>query len=321
MTAVLDRRTYAELTTATVPGREAFAFWREMICAAFVRLAAEPVDDGPFAGRIEHVPVGNLELSTVVAGSQHVRRTRSLIANSHEEYLLASIQLQGTGLVAQDDRVAVLSAGEMAFYDSTRPYTLHFDDRFSQLVVQLPKRELPPRDTRSLTALCLGAGDPGAVVASFFTSLARTAMVTPTAAAVLLPHAVGLFSAAAAYAGQARSSDGARDALARERVSAFLRQHMADPRLDATTVARACGMSRSTLYRVVGPEGVSAQLRRMRLERAKSMLLSDPTRPVGRVAAACGFDSESGFHRAFRTATGSTPRGYVDAHRSGTPGQ
>src|SRR5712675_1988758 len=87
VSAALDRRAYAELTTSTVPTGEAFAYWREMICATFVRLAAEPLTAGGFSGRIEHVPVGNLELSAVVAGSQHVRRTRSFIAQGNEEYL------------------------------------------------------------------------------------------------------------------------------------------------------------------------------------------------------------------------------------------
>jgi hypothetical protein len=78
------------MTTSTVPTPEAFAYWREMICATFVRLAAEPLTAGRFSGRIEHVPVGDLELSAVMAGSQHVRRTRSLIAQGKEEYLLAA---------------------------------------------------------------------------------------------------------------------------------------------------------------------------------------------------------------------------------------
>jgi hypothetical protein len=47
MPASLDRRAYAELTTSAVPAGEAFAYWREMICATFVRLAAEPVGPGP----------------------------------------------------------------------------------------------------------------------------------------------------------------------------------------------------------------------------------------------------------------------------------
>jgi hypothetical protein len=133
----LDRRAYAELTTSTVPTPEAFAYWREMICATFVRLAAEPLTADRFSGRIEHVPVGNLELSAVMAGSQHVRRTRSLIAQGNEEYLLASIQQRGIGRVEQDGRAATLSPGDLAFYDSTRPYTLHFDNPFHQLVVQV----------------------------------------------------------------------------------------------------------------------------------------------------------------------------------------
>jgi Haem-containing dehydratase len=34
-----DRRAYAELATSAVSAGEAFAYWREMICATFVRLA------------------------------------------------------------------------------------------------------------------------------------------------------------------------------------------------------------------------------------------------------------------------------------------
>jgi hypothetical protein len=32
------------------------------------------------------------------------------------------------------------------------------------------------------------------------------------------------------------------------------------------------------LYRIVGPEGVAARLRRMRIEQARSMLLREPAR-------------------------------------------
>jgi AraC-like DNA-binding protein len=317
VSTTLDRRAYAELTTSVVPARDAFAYWREVICAAFVRLAAEPVVASGFSGRIEHVPVGDLELSTVVAEGQHVRRTRSLIAHSDEEYLLASIQLRGLGRVEQDGRTATLSPGDLAFYDSTRPYTLHFDDPFHQLVVQVPKRELPLRDTRRLTARGCGRGTPGAVVSTFFTSLLDVARASPDQSTVLLLHAFGLLSAAASFVGKAQPGPHATEAMARERVLAFLRRNLADPRLDAATVARACHVSRRTLYRVVGGEGIAAQLRRMRIERATTILLADPERPIGSVAFACGFDSESGFHRAFRAATGRSPGEYRRAGMSG----
>jgi hypothetical protein len=61
----MDRQSPVELSTAVVPAAEAFAYWREMICETFVQLNATPVTPGTFSGRIEHVPVGELELSTI----------------------------------------------------------------------------------------------------------------------------------------------------------------------------------------------------------------------------------------------------------------
>jgi AraC-like DNA-binding protein len=310
MPASVDRQAYTKLATSAVPSREAFAYWREMICATFVRLSAEPVTAGRFSGRIEHVPVGHVELSTVMAGSQHVQRTRSLIAQGPQEYLLASIQQRGTGRVEQDGRVATLSPGDMAFYDSTRPYTLHFDRPFHQLVVQVPKRELMVGDTRQLTARALSRGTPGAVVATFFTSLFDVANGNPNQPPLLLPHAVGLFAAAASFAGLTEPGPDAAQALVRQRTLDFLRRNLADPRLDAVAVAAACNVSRRTLYRMFGEEGVARRLRRMRIESAQAMLLNDPDQPVASVAFACGFDSESGFYRAFRSATNMTPAEY-----------
>jgi AraC-like DNA-binding protein len=120
---------------------------------------------------------------------------------------------------------------------------------------------------------------------------------------MLLPHAVGLLSAAVSFAARAEPGAEAAEALARERVLEYLRRHLADPRLDAAAVAKACHASRRTLYRMFGDEGVAARLRRMRIEHAQAMLLAEP-------GFACGFDSESGFYRAFRAAADMTPGEY-----------
>ena len=317
MSTSLDRRSYAELATSAVSAGEAFAYWREMICATFVRLAAEPTATGRFSGRIEHVPVGDLEMSAVLAGGQHVRRTRSLIAQGNEEYLLASIQRSGIGRIEQDGRTALLSPGDLAFYDSTRPYTLHFDNPFHQLVVQVPKRELMLRDTRPLTARALRRGTPGGAVSAFFTSLFDATRASEEPPAVLLPHAIGLLCSAASFASGTEPAPAAAAAAARERVLEFLRRNLADPSLDADAVAAACHVSRRTLYRILGPDGVATRLRRMRIEQAQAMLLREPGRPVASVGFACGFDSESGFHRAFRTAAGMTPGDYRKAWHAG----
>lgn len=319
VSALVDRHGYAQLSTAEVEEQEAFAYWREMICATFVRLAAEPLGGVRFSGSIEHVPVGDVELSTVIAGGQRVRRTRGLISTGTEEYLLASIQLEGRGRVEQDGRVAELAPGEMAFYDSTRPYALHFDQAFRQLVVQVPQRELWLRDTRGLTGRTLGSGTPGPVVAAFFRSLSEAVAASADGGAGLVPHAIGLLSAAATYASGTLPGHGAVESVTRQRVVDFLRGNLFDSSLDAETVAKACNVSRRTLYRMLDGEGVATRLRRMRIERARELLVADRDRPVDAVASVCGFESESGFYRAFRAATGQTPAEY--RRRCGTGGQ
>ncbi|WP_033290635.1 helix-turn-helix domain-containing protein [Amycolatopsis jejuensis] len=310
MTVVVDRGVYAELSTTGLPPHEVFDYWQDLICATFVRLTAEPVGDRQFHGRIEYVPCGDLELTTVAAGGSIVRRTPALIARENEEYLLASVQLTGRTRVEQDGRTAHLTAGTIAFYDSTRPYTLHSGVPGSQLVAQVPKREVTIRDTRKVTARPLGSGTPGAVVAAFLTSLYDTAKDAGNPMTVFGPHAIGLLSAAASFAEGRDPDPAAAETLLRQRMSDFLRRNFADPRLDVNAVARACRVSRRTLYRLAGEGGVAAQLRRVRIEHAKGLLRLHPGRPVGAVAAACGFDSESGFRRAFHQATGRSPGEY-----------
>jgi len=310
MAVTLDQLTYSEMSTLGLPAKDAFVYWRELICATFVRLSAEPVGDERFRGRIEHVPCGDIELSEVVADGHTVRRTRGLINRDNEEYLLASIQLAGRSRIEQDGRVAVLTAGDMAFYDSTRPYSLVFNEPFRKLVIQVPRRAVSVRDTRQLTARTLGNGTPAVAVSRFLISLHDVAGEHAAQASALIPHAIGLFCVAASFAANAEPGARAADALAQQQISDFLRRNFADPQLDANTVASACHMSRRSVYRLVGNEGVAAQLRRIRIDRAKELLLHDLRRPVASVAAACGFDSESGFHRAFRKATGQTPGDY-----------
>lgn len=315
-----DRSLPSVLSTTDVPRGEAFAYWQDLICATFVRLVAQPVTTGPFHGRIEHVSCGVLGLSRVTAVGQTVRRTRSLIAHDDGEYLLASVVLGGRGRVEQDGRVAELTPGAMAFYDSARPYALQSDEPSRQLVVQVPRSSVQVGDSRRLTARTLGAGTPGVVVSDFLRSLFGVAIDDPRAASMLVRHAVALLSTAALFADDREIvADDHAGALEKQRIVDFLRRRLDDPHLDADTVAAACNVSRRSLYRIMGGGGVAAELRRLRLEHAERLLVRFPKRSISAIRVECGFDSDSGFHRAFRSATGTTPGGYRRARGSGSP--
>lgn len=299
------------ITTAeAAPGR-ALAFWQDLISDTFVPLAATATTADPFRGRIVHTAVGQAELTTVRSSGQHVRRTPRLIARSSEEFVLASIQVSGLGEVRQGGRAALLRPGGMAFYDSTRPYTLDFPRSFEQLVVQVPRRSLPALAVERGTAIALGADSSGRLVADFFRGLARQAAIDPAGAAALAPHAIGLLVSALGLAAGAPRRPGP-STLDRERVLAHLAAHFADPRLDPDSVASACHLSRRTLFRLfeAEPESLGDVVRRLRVTAAECLLRAEPQLPLAAVAARCGFGGEPQLHRAFRALTGTTPAAY-----------
>jgi AraC-like DNA-binding protein len=311
-------------STSVVEQSHAFEYWCEVICDIFVQLSAVPTEKCSFAGQLVHADLAALEISTVCAGGQRVRRTPRLIARAGEEYLLASIQTKGHGRIEQDGRVAVLDPGSVAVYDSTRPYTLHFDETFEQTVVQVPLGDMLAetglRDSGGVTARKLGGEGPAGVVAQFLCGLSRIYPSDPQAAMSLATHGRGLMALALLVSsGRGRQAD-ASGSLARQQVVAFLRARHGDPTLRVDDVAHACLISRRALYRLFEgtPGGVGSLLRRIRIEHAQALLRADTSRSLESIALACGFAGERQFYRVFRRDTGCTPGEFRAA---GTAGQ
>lgn len=282
-----------------------------MVCRALVEVAARPASD-EFSGRIEHFAVDEVGFSLISAGAQGVERTRRLIARSREEYALVNIQLAGRSRAVQDGRVAVLAEGSMTFIDSTRPYSLTFDDAFSQLIVQIPRSSLPLRTLAEATAVELGPTGPGRIIADFLTGLERQHRTEPAAIAALVPHAVSLVDCALSLAAKTRTPEPSNAALTRERVRRFIQRHTQEPDLDVDMVAAGCGVSRRTLFRSLAADGDSftSLLRDARVAEVQRQLRTAPNRPLSAVARQCGFAGEAQMYRAFRTATGTTPAAY-----------
>ena len=151
-------------STDAVEARDRLSYWVEAVCNTYVQLECDtPQREGAFNGTIEANQLATLGLSRVTSSPQWVRRTPQKIARATEDYFLVSIQTKGCGRIVQDGRVAALSPGDFALYDSTRPYELIFDEPFQQHVLQLPGAVLRGRlrDTGTLTARKV-CGDRGA---------------------------------------------------------------------------------------------------------------------------------------------------------------
>lgn len=289
---------------------DAFAYWSDVICDTLVQVAARATGETPFEGRLEHAALDGVGFSTVVSGPQRVTRTNRLIARGQEEFLLVNIQTSGRSLARQDGRSAALLPGTMTFLDSSRPYTLEFSGAFSQVVVQVPRTLLPGRSLAGATALELGEAGPGRLVSDFLVGLDRRQRDEPAAAAVLLPHAVGLLESVLDWS--TRGSVTQTPALAREQIHRFVQQHIHEPTLDAASVAAGCGLSRRSLFRALAADqdSLTALIRRLRVARARRLLRDRPDLPLSAVAVRCGFGGAAQLHRAFRSVVGMTPGTY-----------
>lgn len=304
-------RTYTSqvLSTEAAEPRDAAPLWTDLICETFVRLSARPAADGPFQGRIQREVLGEIEFATVTASARNVFRTRRFAATASDEFLLFSIQRRGDGRVCQDGRTAHLHPGEIALYDSGRPYSLHFSDDFEQLVVQVPKTVLDIDDTRAITAQRHQAGTPGGLVAGMLVSMGEHLRSGGSALDPMVDHVLGSISEILSVPEQGDFAS-LPVALLRDRAESLMRRDLADPEWSVARLAQQCHLSVRSLYRLFPEVGVAETMRRLRIDKARHLLRHHPEKTIAAVAHQCGFTTESGFIRAFRAEAGTSPRKY-----------
>ncbi len=307
------------LSTSDVEPSQRRAFWSDMVCGTYVQLECDPLasDHAAFSGRITVAELAELQLTQVQAHAQLVRRSTASIARDHDDYFLVSMQTEGRGRIEQDGRIAHLEPGDFALYDSTRPYTLRFDDDFSQIVLKLPGRVLRSalKNTERLTASTVrGERGAGHLLINMVSTLARDidTLAAPSAAAVAegVTHILvaGLSTLPAAHTPEPTRMQ----TYQVERIKACIRARLRDPALTVASVAMALSMSPSSLHRAWAgaPCSVSDWIWCQRLDGAKADLCSPghSASSVSQIAFAWGFNDAAHFSRAFRARFNCTPR-------------
>jgi AraC-like DNA-binding protein len=301
-------RTWSTLTTT--PARQ-FAYWREMICEAFLDLTAESDLRDRFSGTVSQWPLGELNLARIDSQRQQVQRTERDIARAQRAGYYANLQVRGTSTMSQDGRTTVLRPGDLALVDTGRPFAFDLGTDFRQLSLFIPGPLLEAQVSgrvRTATRVDTATG-VGAAVRQAMVTLTRSALAPQSAVRLATLTggmlAIAVDSASGTRVEQARSTRSYRAALA------DIEEHLADEDLSPAATARRLGVSVRWLHRLfAGRErSYAATVRRLRLEAAWRSL-QDPARwhlRVIDVAAEAGFADVTSFHRAFRRQFGETP--------------
>ena len=303
--------------TTDLKVEERFDYWREIICDEFVKLDCENIADGDFIGELRGgVAVGNLQFSEVMSNPQLVERSKSQISKSTEADFLISFQIEKQGLVSQNGREALLTPGSFALYDSTQPYRLTFNQRFHQLIVQMPKDVLSRHlmNPEQYTAIPIsGQTGLGAVLRNFIFSLAkelRNVQQAPVELSENLVNMIAMAFSSSVMLDQIGDNSIVRDSLKR-RILQYIENNLCNSELSNQQVAEAQNISTRYLHKLFQgeTETIHSLILNKRLEKS-AMLLKDPAyagHSIERVAYSVGFSSPAHFSRAFKKHFGQSP--------------
>jgi len=296
--------------------------FRAAVSESFVPLHVSSQGADHFRGVIRAASVDEVHVTDVRATSHVVERTPELIARGDRSYFKLSLMLAGTGLLIQDDREAVLQPGDLAVYDTDRPYSLVFDDEFRTMVVMFPKHliSLPPEMIGQLTAVRISGHEGlGGMVVPYLTQLAGNLdQLAGNTGARLAHSALDLVSTV--FTRELGLDDVSADphrALV-QRIRGYIDRNLASTELGPASIASAHYISTRHLHGLFQEQGVtvSTWIRTRRLEQCRRDLL-DPMladRPVAAIAARWGFVDAAHFSRAFKTTFGISPSEYRAAH-------
>ena len=305
-------------STEKILRRKRAKVWRELISEAFVELECGAISNVDFFGELRTRKIGSLRISSITTDAYDVYRTGTGIADSITDDFLVSFQTKGGSAIRQLDREAVLSPGDFAIYDSATPYHLHFANRLSQFVVQIPRKlikeyiDLP----EGLTARRVKGGYGFSQITSNFVE--SCFCQSPTLDDACQKQAERTFLELLSTSCRESIGETCQRPINRTiqviKIKRFIAESLKDPKLNPQMIAAANSISVRYLQMLFEDESISPSkyIWGQRLNNAKRDLANPRMRhkSITQICFTWGFSDTAHFSRAFKLNYGLSPRAY-----------
>lgn len=289
-------------------------YWRQAIAHALgVDVRVEPLADTPFDIRMAVQPWGGLRFM-YVQGSAHRSQRRG---PGRADELALVLQLDGFCEIGNRRHRVALGPGDVAImppdFECVHAPRGRYGHVLIDLGLDLAGELLPQWKTRLDGPFPAEQPAAAALVGLAQWMLNHGASLPEDArdgvASSLMALMPGLSQAAdGAQAGGPSGTLAPMARAQRQRVEAFIREHLADASLDVPTIARELGLSVRYVHKLFarGP-GVMQWVQEQRLQACRHELARRGTRAVSSIAYGWGFASPSHFSRAYRRRFGVSP--------------
>lgn len=298
---------------------DSFEQWQRIVSASFVPLHVESPDPPSFAAHLSGRVLDGVFFSSIGVSEHQVTRTPELIAGSAEMFYKLTLQLDGTAMLVQDGKEAILSPGDIGLYDTSRPYTLAFDRPMRAIVVMFPHGliDLDTSEIGALTALRL-AGDEGLgrLVSPFLREMMGTVGKVDGSTELRLVHNTIDMISTLLSSELIRLSGGSqtRGGELLHSIHDYIARNLHDPGLSVRSIAAAHYISPRYLQQIFQKQGtsISQWIRERRMGYVRRDL-GDPRlahRSIAQIASSWGFTNQAHFCKAFKADTGETAGGF-----------
>ena len=293
--------------------------WRETITRHMIRLAIDPLAEGPFVAEASLRRHPGLTIGTGVIGASVSQRSREIIASDNDDLFLM-LNLSGPLILQSGGRELTLRPGEATLLCCAESGAYTRPDTGAVSCIRLPRASLTPfvagLEDRIFRLIPSNIGamkflrtyldaltDPADVGAEVAPAVGRTVSSHVTDLIALTLGATGEV-ANAALGGGLRA---ARLTAAK----AFVENHIGPSSISVEDVAEHMGVSGRYVRKLFEAEGgsFSKYVLEQRLTRVRAML-SNPRFdhvPISSLAYDVGFGDLSYFNKVFRAAFGGTP--------------
>lgn len=304
----------AHASTDDVPAAERLRYWEAHTAAELIGVRCSPYAAEGLVARQRNFDLGDVRLAEIAGNSHVVERNQPILRRHPKDAVFACLLLEGESFFFQAGRCLRLTAGDLIVYRTTTPYLYGMTRPVRQVQVDIAAERLqalaaPIHVDGSLRAGRLLTQPLQREMLDFMEApRADRAAATGRRIASWLETLV-----------RSHAEPGAPD-LRLLRAEAFIAEHLADPDLDAETVARRLSVSTRHLNRLFQPHGCTATqwIWQQRLAAAHRMLASaaHARSAIGELALQCGFATQAHFARVFRDTYGMTPREHRRASHS-----
>ena len=300
----------------TLPAAKRRQAWQDAICEIYLRVDCAAESQSAYDGFVREIRFGEVTLTDTLSSPQSVLRQSRHIAQLEKDCYFMGLAQSGSINIRQARSSMTMHAGVGALFNANEPYELRCDTKLRSFWVELPRRAFASRfdsERPPLTAHLNLSRGLGRIAVEFCSALAlEGANLDSQSRAKLGEQFMDILALAISAEPDRRPlSESCVQSGRLLLVKNYIDEHLGDPDLSLTDIAKKNGISLRTLHQLFQPMGMSASewLRTRRLQRCYDMLTSarHDERSITEIAYSAGFNSSSHFSNLFREQFGLRP--------------